>query len=406
MRRIWPALVLGLVLGCAAAPRPNEEHTTPHPPAVAVPALEVSVRTSETAPAPVITAAPVKDDAVLSFMKGMSLRDRIAQRFIIYIPRDYSLEETGTLLRENRPGGVILYRWNYDSARDVRILSRHIKSSLIEETRGITPFICADQEGGRVTAFRFDGMVRLPSQYDIGRRGNANLVRMYAYVNALQMMELGCNMNLAPVLDLTDDGDRSIIGDRSFGSDPELVSSYARAYIDAARSAGLITVAKHFPGHGITRIDSHSRLPVIDAPPHVLEEHLRPFRAAVDAGIGAVMTAHILYPGIDRLYPATLSRKILHDILRKELGFGGVIMSDGLEMGAISRNYPVKETLKTAIIAGVDILLLYTRYPVGEMIALVEELVAEGHVTEEDINRGTERILRLKQEFGLLDAGI
>ena len=139
---------------------------------------------------------------------------------------------------------------------------------------------------------------------------------------------------------------------------------------------------------------------VVDQAPLGVEDDLR---AAVEAGIQAVMTAHILYPAIDADRPATLSRRILTDILRRDLGFDGVIISDGLEMGALSKNYSMRETLRWAIIAGVDLMLAYLRYPIGEMIDLVEDLVAEGELTVDDIDRGTERVLRLKLAHGLLD---
>jgi beta-N-acetylhexosaminidase len=334
-------------------------------------------------------------------MKKMSLRDRIAQRFVTYVPRDFTFEQTDSLLRETRPAGVILYKWNYKTMEEVKNLTALIRSASFDA--GIGPFICVDQEGGRVTAFPFPEMVRLPSQFELGRRRDENFVRAAAYVNSVQMMELGTNMNLAPVLDLVDIGDSSIIGDRSYGNDPALVSAYARAYLEAANAAGLIPVAKHFPGHGVTRIDSHSRLPVVDLTlKGLLSREIVPFKAAIDAGLPVIMTAHILYPAIDEKYPATLSKKILNDILRKELGFQGVIMSDGLEMGALSRHYPLKETLKTAIEAGVDLILLYTRYDLKEMIALVEDLVIEGALSERQIDTGVERVLRLKKTYRLI----
>jgi beta-N-acetylhexosaminidase len=413
MRRLTVIMVCGLVLGCATTGTEKTAEKEPDPayasaaPSPAAAAETKAPRREAAAPAAgpdaAVPAAP-RDPRFAALMRRMTLRERIAQRFITFIPRNFSREETEELLRENKPAGVILYKWNYRDSDDVRTLSRLVHSTLTEATGGVGPFICADQEGGRVTAFPFGGMVRLPSQYELGRSGSASLVGLFAYINAVQMKQLGLNMNLAPVLDLTDAADRSVIGDRSYGGDPEQVSRFARAYVDAAAAAKLIPVAKHFPGHGITRVDSHKILPVADATADELQEtHNLPFKAAVDAGIGAVMTAHILYPAIDGEFPATLSKRILTDILRNRLGFDGVIMSDGIEMGAISRNYSVRETVKTAITAGVDIMLVYLRYPIREMIDLVENLVAEGELTEEDIDRGTERILRLKFKYDLLD---
>ncbi len=355
-------------------------------------------------PGPGETPAAEMPPRVAAVMERMSLRERIAQRFITFIPRDFSSQDTEEFLRKNKPGGVVLYPWNCRTSGETRSLSRLVHTTLTRATGGVGPIICADQEGGRVRALRFDGMIDLPSPHEIGRGGSATLVGLYAYVNAVQMKELGFNMNLAPVLDISETGDRSIVGDRSYGGDPRRVGDYARAYIAAAAEARLIPVAKHFPGHGITRVDSHGSLPVAEATAaELMETHILPFRAAVEAGIQAVMTAHILYPAIDADRPATLSRRILTDILRRDLGFDGVIISDGLEMGALSKNYSMRETLRWAIIAGVDLMLAYLRYPIGEMIDLVEDLVAEGELTVDDIDRGTERVLRLKLAHGLLD---
>lgn len=387
MKRLVLILVCVFSLSCATAPRDSAPLVEKFPP------VEDSTVREQEEPKSAVTA----------LMEGMSLRDRIAQRFITYIPRKLSHREVDEFLRKNKPGGVILYRWDCADYKEAQELTTLVDRALREATGGLRPFICADQEGGRVRAFRFDGVLDLPSQFEIGRWGSPTMVASYAHITARQMRDLGLNMNLAPVLDLSEKADRSIIGDRSFGGDPHRVSDYSRAYISAVTEAELIPVAKHFPGHGITRIDSHGSLPVVEATAEeLMESHILPFKAAVEAGMEAVMTAHILYPAIDANYPATLSRKILTDILRQELGYEGLIMSDGLEMRAISQNYSTRETLREAIKAGVDILLIIFRHPLEEMIDLVEELVEAGELSLEDIDQGTRRVLQLKEAKGLL----
>ncbi len=342
-----------------------------------------------------------QQEAVHSVIQRMSLRDRIAQRFILYIPREMVPSEVDAYIGKLRPAGVILYRWNYESLEDLVQLTEAIQRGYPETFP--RPFICADQEGGRVQAFRFKEFAQMPSPFHLGTYRDTELVRSAAYITAVQMREARCTMNLAPVLDLVDTGDTSIIGDRSFGPDPEWVAKLTEAYLEGMKQGGIIPVVKHFPGHGVTRIDSHSQLPVVSVTEEeLLKQHIVPFQAAIAAGAPVVMTAHILYPEIDPLYPATLSRKIIQDILRKKLKFQGVVMSDGLEMGALAEQYPVKETLRAALKAGVDLILLYTRYNLEDMITLVEELLQEGAISQRDINEGLERILALKQAYDLL----
>jgi len=338
---------------------------------------------------------------VRTYMATLSLPKRIAQRCILYVPKGMPIEEVESFVRERKPGGVILYRWNYESLSDLVRLTTAIREGY---PKGYPkPFICADQEGGRVQAFRFKEFVQLPSAFQLGLYRDPDLIRSASYLTAVQMREAGCTMNLSPVLDLVEEGDASIIGDRSFGGDPRWVEEAGRAYLEGMRAGGLIPVIKHFPGHGSTRTDSHSSLPVL---PYTEEELFRrdlvPFRGAIRAGAPVVMTAHILYPQIDPEFPVTLSKRILKGLLRDRLGFQGVVMSDGLEMGALSGMYSLKETVLRSFQAGVDILLLYTRYRIEDIVSVVEELVREGTLTEEEIDTGVERVLALKQAYGLL----
>ena len=345
----------------------------------------------------------ISHDKVASIIDGMTLRARIGQRFIGRIPPGANAAHLDRIIRTGLPGGFILYRYNYDSADEVIQLTELLNRLNAERNPGFRLFLTADQEGGRVDAFRFPNTVRFPGALYMGSYNDPLFVRSATYVNLVQIRELGLNMNLAPVLDLYGTPDRTIIGDRAYGEDPAVVAEFARSYLDAARDARVIPVAKHFPGHGITRVDSHGWLPIVEAPEsEIRARHLVPFEAAVEHGLDAIMTAHILYTDIDADFPATLSDFFLIDLLRTEMGFDGVVMSDGIEMGAISRHYSVRETLYRAFLVGVDIILsIETDFT--EMITIVEELVAEGLLTENQIDEGTARVLRLKHKYGLLD---
>ncbi len=347
----------------------------------------------------------IADDPEIEALLGsLTLRQRIGQRFIAPVPGDRVASGAGSAILAVAPAGFILYPWNFSSADDVRRLTASLQFVASRVTPGISLLLSSDQEGGRVATFRFPEFVRFPSAAAVGRFNDESLVRSAAYITARQLRDLGVNMNLAPVLDLYGVADDSIIGDRSFGSDPLVVSRFVRPYLEASDAAGIIATAKHFPGHGATTVDSHATLPVVDLTREdLLAKELLPFREAIDAGVPAIMTGHLLFRRIDPFYPVTLSRVFLHDLLRHELGFEGVVVTDGLEMRALRDNYSLPETLVRLFKFDVDLILLYQEYDVIDMVRLVEELIEAGELTEDDVDRGVRRVLAMKRRYGLID---
>lgn len=346
---------------------------------------------------------PRTDPEIEGYLESLTLRQRIGQRFIAPVPGTRIADGAGSVILDVAPAGFILYPWNYRSAQDVRRLTGSLQFVASYATPGISLLLCADQEGGRVSAFRFADFIGLPSAAALARFADPSLIRSAAHITAAQLRELGVNMNLAPVLDLYGIADGSIIGDRSFGDDPYLVSRFVRPYLDAYRESGVIATAKHFPGHGVTTVDSHHALPVVSTTRAELADHdLVPFREAIVAGVPAIMTGHLLFDRVDPFYPVTISRVFLHDLLRHELGFEGVVVTDGLEMEAMRSNYSLPETLVRLFKFDVDLILLYRDYRVGEIVDMVEELIAAGLLTEDDVNRGVRRVLAMKREYGLL----
>ncbi|HEB29466.1 MAG TPA: hypothetical protein ENI15_01135, partial [Spirochaetes bacterium] len=207
----------------------------------------------------------------------------------------------------------------------------------------------------------------------------------------------------APVLDLYGIPDKTVIGDRSMGRDPESIAEFGKYYVRGARKAGIIPVIKHFPGHGSSTVDSHVDLPVIDMEEQELQQRdFKPFREVIESGVDVVMTAHVIFRKIDPDYPGTLSKKILRGILRDQFGFQGVIISDGLSMGAISNNYEITDTLRLLFKAGVDLILVHSKYDIVDLKKRVIVLYEQGEITEEEIDEGVERILRLKLKSGLI----
>jgi len=347
---------------------------------------------------------PPTDPQIEALLDSLTLRQRIGQRFIARVRGDRVARGAGSAIVDVSPAGFILYPWNFSNVDEARRLAESLQWVASVVTPDISLLLCADQEGGRVATFRFPEFVRVPSASVLGRFADPTLIRSAAYLTSRQLSDIGINMNLAPVLDLYEHADASIIGDRSFGGDPTSVASLVRPYLEASREAGVIATAKHFPGHGVTTVDSHLDLPLVQTSRSELESGgLVPFVEAIAAGVPVIMTGHLLFEQIDPYYPVTLSRVFLHDLLRLELGYQGVVITDGLEMAAIRDHFSLEETLVRLFKYDVDLILLYQEYDVVDLVLMVEELLAEGRITRDDVDRGVRRVLRLKRDYGLIN---
>jgi beta-N-acetylhexosaminidase len=258
--------------------------------------------------------------------------------------------------------------------------------------------ITADLEGG--AGYQFSGATRLPLAMAIAATGDEENAWMAGRITAMEARALGINVNFYPVVDINSNPRNPIINVRSFGEDAELVSKMASAYIRGTQEHGQLATAKHFPGHGDVSIDSHLELPLLDAGRERLDRiELVPFRAAIAAGAGAMMSAHIALPKLDPSgRPATLSRAIL-SVLREELGFDGVIFTDAMNMLAIASHYSVEESTLLAVEAGADVII----FPVDAVAAhrAICTAVSRGTVAMERIDASVRRILKAKERLGL-----
>lgn len=333
----------------------------------------------------------------------MSLQEQIGQRFISFLPRESPVDYYRKGLQRGPVGGIIIYPWNFTTTSELRAIIARLDGMARRASAGIGLLVSLDQEGGRVRAVRSEDILQLPPARNVGLHRDPALVEALAYANGRELRRLGFNMNLAPVLDLYPVADRTVIGDRSFGADPALVGNLAEAFLRGSSRAAMIAVPKHFPGHGVTTVDSHGRLPVSGLSwDQLIDSHAVPFRHAIEAGAEAIMTAHILFPEEDPEYPVTLSDRFLREILREELGFRGVVITDAIEMGAISRNFETKEMLRSSFTAGVDIVLVHQNLNVWDLIETTEAMVRIGLLDSEAIEEGTRRVLLLKGRYGLL----
>jgi beta-N-acetylhexosaminidase len=263
--------------------------------------------------------------------------------------------EVAALVREFDLGGAILFARNVSGAEQV--------SELAFELRGLGPelplWVGVDQEGGRVARLRAD-FTRWPPMATLGRAGHGReLAKRFASALAGELAAVGISIDFAPVLDVATNAANPVIGDRSLSDRADVVADLGRLIIEALQAAGVAACGKHFPGHGDTSVDSHLELPLVEHPPERLREvELAPFRAAIEAGVAAIMVGHLLVPALDERSPAPLSRAIVTGLLRRELGFDGLITTDDMEMKAISAHRAVEGAAVDAIAAGCDLVLI------------------------------------------------
>ncbi|PTX55188.1 beta-N-acetylhexosaminidase [Melghirimyces profundicolus] len=305
-----------------------------------------------------------------------------------------------TLIRDEKVGSVILFDRNLQSPRQVAELTNDMQRLALSGSLGLPLLISIDQEGGKVVRMR-EGVTVFPGGMALGAAGDPSITRLSGRVVGSELRAMGINMNLAPVLDVNNNPKNPVIGARSFASDPKLVAWMASAQIRGYHDGTVLTVAKHFPGHGDTATDSHVDLPAV---PHSLDRlnrvELVPFKEVLDE-TDAVMSAHITFPAIEGTpgLPGTLSKKVLTGLLRERLGFKGVIITDDMEMGAIVDRFGAEEAAVRAIKSGADIVLVsHDLSRQQASIRAVREAVAKGEISEERIDRSLRRILRLKMK--------
>jgi beta-N-acetylhexosaminidase len=282
-------------------------------------------------------------------------------------------------------GGVVLYAWNVESSEQLRALTGDLRSECADV------LIAIDEEGGDVTRLEAGTGSSYPGSAALGVVDDVELTERVARSLGAELAEAGVNLDLAPVADVNTNPDNPVIGVRSFGANPDLVARHVAAYVRGLQDAGVAACAKHFPGHGDTSEDSHLALPVVAS---LEDAALVPFRAAIDAGVRSLMTAHIVVRSLGDP-PATMSRELLHDLLRDELGFSGMVVTDALEMKAISATVGEQEGAVRAIAAGADALCLGHDLfddSVASIGAALVDAVRSGRLAEERLVEAAARV--------------
>jgi beta-N-acetylhexosaminidase len=279
-----------------------------------------------------------------------ALRRQVGQLLIAGFNGHQIPVELRSLAREFSLGGVILFARNVAEPEQVADVA-YEAARLVPD---LPVWVSVDQEGGRVARLR-KPFTEWPPMATLGRSGDPALAERFARALAAELRAVGITLDYAPVLDIHTNPKNPVIGDRALAETPDLVATLGTAIVRTLQDAGIAACGKHFPGHGDTSTDSHHELPLVEHPPDQLRaRELVPFRAAIAARVATIMTAHVLVPALDEERPATLSRRIVHDILREELGYDGVILSDDLEMKAIAATYAVPSAAVMALAAGCD----------------------------------------------------
>ncbi len=345
--------------------------------------------------------------SVNELIAQMPLEHKVGQIMIIGIEGKSFTPDMRQMIEQTHIGGVILYAENVQSPAQVAQLTADLQAAAKQSGQpGL--FICIDQEGGPVARLKAtEGFTEFPSMMAVAAAGKLDNARQVARAMAMEMQAVGINMDLAPVLDVNNNPDNPIIGIRSFGSDPKRVAEFGVAFIEAMQAAGVLAVGKHFPGHGDTGLDSHIALPTVPHDRARLDSvELVPFKAAMKADVAGIMSAHITFPAIDPTpgLPATLSPKVLTGLLRDELKYDGILMTDSLVMGALKESgYPAPEAAVAALKAGADILLFHGDYAQHRQAhALIVNQVKSGQIPQARLDEAVRRVLAAKERFGIL----
>ncbi|MFI7417391.1 glycoside hydrolase family 3 protein [Nonomuraea sp. NPDC049684] len=405
-RRIGPAGLLVLALtacgggaGAPASAAPAGDGATP-----ATPATATAGTTPQSPP-------QAESDPVLRALRRLTVEEKVGQLFMPVLygtaadtvsgenQARYGAQTPAKVIARYHLGGVILFPANVKSTAQVVRLT----NGLQEASKKVPLLVGTDQENGLVSRMSAL-MTDFPGAAEIGATKDPANSRAVARATGEELRALGVNLDFAPVADVNVNPRNPVIGRRAYGDDPSAVAKMVAAAVKGFGDAKVAATAKHFPGHGDTSVDSHTGLPVIK---HTMAQWERidapPFRAAVGAGVDAVMSAHIVFPKLDPSGdPATLSKPILTGLLRQKLGFKGVISTDALNMEGVRKKYGDGEVAVRAVLAGADLLLM--PYDLGKAYQAVLAAVKSGRISEDRLDQSVVRLLRLKQKRGLLPA--
>jgi beta-N-acetylhexosaminidase len=347
--------------------------------------------------------APALDGDLEARLARLSVDDKLGQLLLVGF-NGYTVDDgIARLLQGRRVGGVCLFKRNIQSAEQVARLNDEVRALFAGR---VPPFIAVDQEGGNVVRLS-DRNVVLPGNMVLGATRDGQLAYEAGRAQGNDLRRLGFTMNLAPVLDVNSNPRNPVIGIRAFSDDVGLVSELGAQFVRGQQAARIVTIAKHFPGHGGVDSDSHKALPVVKLPEAALRRQLEPFVAAMHAGLDGLMTAHIATPTLANgdSTPATLSPHVLGNVLRDQLGFGGLVVTDELEMDAIDARWGVGHAAVMAVNAGADVVLVpWREEKIAEVADALRAAVDSGVLSMARVDEAVRRILEVKLRRGVFEA--
>lgn len=334
-------------------------------------------------------------------IENMSVEEKIGQMIFSSISGTELGAEEEKLIHQYKVGGIIVNKKNITSPSQMVAYMNSLK----EENKNNVPlFFGIDQEGGRIAKLPGD-LRAIPSHFEIGKQNDPSFAFEIGTVLGKLVSSFGFNVNFAPVLDINSNPENPVIGDRSFGINPDVVSKLGIQMMKGIQGENIIPAIKHFPGHGDTSVDSHDELPVVQKTMPELEQmELIPFKQAIAEGADMVMIAHILLPSIDPEFPSSMSEAIITDLLREKIGFDGVVITDDMTMEAITNSFDIGKASVMSVKAGADIVMVAHEFEnVVKAITALTTAVENGEITEERIDQSVERILKLKNKYSLKD---
>lgn len=341
-------------------------------------------------------------------LKGMTIEEKVGQLFMVGFDGHEPNADILDLIANYHVSGICYFSRNLKDPRQVHTLSTALQK---HANPNLPLLLTIDQEGGMVNRLT-EGITISPSNMALGAINNIAYTKEIAEIIAKELRAMGVNMNFAPSLDVNNNANNPVIGVRSFGENPELVSIHGNEIVQAYQNENIAPSIKHFPGHGDTDVDSHLALPVVNHPMERLEKiELAPFKYAIEQGVDSVMVSHVSFPSLENKYPATLSHNIITGLLREKMNYNGVIVTDCMEMNAIDDNYTSAESAVLAVKAGIDLVLVSHTYAKQKAaITGVVEAVKAGEISEEHLNNSVKRVLSLKErrnvgEDVVFDAG-
>ena len=335
-------------------------------------------------------------------IKELSIQEKIGQMIIIGMDTNYITDRIKIMITKYKIGGIILYRKNFHTYQEMLDLISQLKD--LNKGNKIPLWIAIDQEGGRVNRMPKE-ILNLPSANLIATKGGMEDVEKSAEIIGKILKQSGYNLNFAPVLDIKRFENNHAIGDRCYGENKEDVTKYGMAFMKKLQEQGIVSVIKHFPGHGATKRDSHYFLPIIKKKMEYLEkEDMYPFEQAIKNGADAILVGHLFIKNVTGIYPASLSRKFIVKYLRKKYRYHGLIITDDLKMRAIKFVYGSELAVKKAFEAGNDVIVFrFNKEEEKQVIGKIVRLVQEGKIKESRINRSVSRIIKMKQKYEISD---